>query len=456
MARQTKFDISAHKDEITQLYASGEYRVLDVLAWLQERHPDMEMSGRTLERNMGRWGLQKPGRKDALTPEERKVVVAFIKEHWYNDDVTAELLTQQFGKSVSKWQVDRIRLQNGLKFRINQAPEDRTEVIERDGENASGDASWKSPASTTESAAYSFHPSLPHSPSHYPPGQTALLLCDFQNLTLMTLTETAATGPDNSDSRQHPALLTAVRLRDWALHRNILTIHCLVDLSPNAAAPPPTSRLAPRWRSLIAKSSSDPSLAEEARPLAARRCAQNSYAEATHHTHPGWHPNTIQTVPNDNEPPELTFLRPLGHVSAFATFDLQTTLTSHNVHSLIIAGISSSGVVLSTARAAVDLGFVVTIVSNACADRNGDVHNVIMKDVLPGTSHVAPAEILMGSLEKDWIRGADDAQGGSGLRARKAVARRGRGWGHAKKWKPRGGSRVSQGDGVVVDPELLD
>jgi nicotinamidase-related amidase len=70
-------------------------------------------------------------------------------------------------------------------------------------------------------------------------------------------------------------------------------------------------------------------------------------------------------------------------VGAFSTTDLETILRSKNITKLVLLGISTSGVVLSTVRWAADMDYSLAIVSDACADRDPEVHRVLMDKVFP-------------------------------------------------------------------------
>ena len=70
-------------------------------------------------------------------------------------------------------------------------------------------------------------------------------------------------------------------------------------------------------------------------------------------------------------------------VSAFAGSDLEVVLRSLDVDSLVLCGLATSGVVLSTTRQAADLDFKITILSDACADADPEVHRVLMEKVFP-------------------------------------------------------------------------
>jgi len=68
-------------------------------------------------------------------------------------------------------------------------------------------------------------------------------------------------------------------------------------------------------------------------------------------------------------------------VGAFSTTDLAEQLRARNIDTLILAGISTSGVVLSTVRDAADRDYRLIVLSDACADPQADVHKLLMEKV---------------------------------------------------------------------------
>lgn len=69
-------------------------------------------------------------------------------------------------------------------------------------------------------------------------------------------------------------------------------------------------------------------------------------------------------------------------VSAFAGSDLELVLRSRGVDHLTLAGVATSGVILSTTLQACDLDFGVTVLSDCCMDRDMDVHQMLVERVL--------------------------------------------------------------------------
>ena len=68
-------------------------------------------------------------------------------------------------------------------------------------------------------------------------------------------------------------------------------------------------------------------------------------------------------------------------VGAFSTTDLETVLRAHNINTLAMCGIATSGVVLSTVRWAADMDYRLVVIADACADRDAEVHRVLMEKV---------------------------------------------------------------------------
>ncbi len=79
-------------------------------------------------------------------------------------------------------------------------------------------------------------------------------------------------------------------------------------------------------------------------------------------------------------------------VSAFAGSDLQVVLRAQGVEELILTGIATSGVVLSTLRAAADMDYRLTVIADCCADRDDEVHRVLTTKVFPRQAEVVSAD----------------------------------------------------------------
>ncbi|MFD6420517.1 cysteine hydrolase family protein [Streptomyces sp. NPDC060198] len=75
-------------------------------------------------------------------------------------------------------------------------------------------------------------------------------------------------------------------------------------------------------------------------------------------------------------------------VSGFAGSDLDMVLRAGGIEHLVLAGIATSGVVLSTVRQAADLDYRLTVLSDACADGDPEVHRVLTEKVFPQQAEV--------------------------------------------------------------------
>lgn len=78
-------------------------------------------------------------------------------------------------------------------------------------------------------------------------------------------------------------------------------------------------------------------------------------------------------------------------VSAFAGSDLDLVLRAHDVTHLVLAGIATSGVVLSTLREAADRDFRLTVLEDLCLDADDEVHRVLTQKVFPRQAEVVAA-----------------------------------------------------------------
>jgi nicotinamidase-related amidase len=85
-------------------------------------------------------------------------------------------------------------------------------------------------------------------------------------------------------------------------------------------------------------------------------------------------------------------------VGAFSTTDLDARLRERGVDTLILAGISTSGVVLSTVRDASDRDYRVLVLADATADREPDIHAFLTERIFPRQADVITVADLDGLL----------------------------------------------------------
>jgi nicotinamidase-related amidase len=79
---------------------------------------------------------------------------------------------------------------------------------------------------------------------------------------------------------------------------------------------------------------------------------------------------------------------------AFSTTDLYPNLHSQGIETLIVAGISTAGVVLSTLRDAADEDYRLFVLADATADHDPEVHRVLTEKVFPYQADVINTEDL--------------------------------------------------------------
>jgi nicotinamidase-related amidase len=85
-------------------------------------------------------------------------------------------------------------------------------------------------------------------------------------------------------------------------------------------------------------------------------------------------------------------------VSAFAGTELEMVLRASGIETLVLAGIATSGVILSTIRHAADADYRLVVVADCCGDRDPDVHRVLTEKVFVRQATVTTAEAVVGAL----------------------------------------------------------
>ncbi|MFD3516669.1 cysteine hydrolase family protein [Streptomyces sp. NPDC058657] len=82
--------------------------------------------------------------------------------------------------------------------------------------------------------------------------------------------------------------------------------------------------------------------------------------------------------------------------SAFSGSDLDLVLRSRGIDSLVLTGIATSAVVLSTVCQANDLDFGLTVLPDACLDPDPEVHRVLVERLFPQWAEVVTVD--------DWVK----------------------------------------------------
>jgi len=78
-------------------------------------------------------------------------------------------------------------------------------------------------------------------------------------------------------------------------------------------------------------------------------------------------------------------------VSAFAGTDLDLILRANGIETLILTGIITSGVVLSTLCHAADADYRLLVVGDCCSDGNEEAHRALLEKVFPRHATITTA-----------------------------------------------------------------
>ncbi len=91
---------------------------------------------------------------------------------------------------------------------------------------------------------------------------------------------------------------------------------------------------------------------------------------------------------------EVTVIK--RRVSAFTGSDLEVILRAQGIQHIVLTGIATSGVVLSTTREASDKDYRITVLADACADLDEEVHRVLTTKVFPRQADVVSVD--------EWVK----------------------------------------------------
>ena len=86
-------------------------------------------------------------------------------------------------------------------------------------------------------------------------------------------------------------------------------------------------------------------------------------------------------------------------ISAFTGSDLATILRAKGIDTLVLSGISSLGVVESTARFAVDMDYRVIVLEDCCSDANPEAHQIAVQWLLPYITTVCSTQDFLKALK---------------------------------------------------------
>ncbi len=78
--------------------------------------------------------------------------------------------------------------------------------------------------------------------------------------------------------------------------------------------------------------------------------------------------------------------------SAFTGSDLEVVLRASGVQHIVLTGVSTCGVVLSTVREAADKDYRITVLADCCADGDDEVHRVLVDKIFPRQAEIVTVE----------------------------------------------------------------
>ncbi len=85
----------------------------------------------------------------------------------------------------------------------------------------------------------------------------------------------------------------------------------------------------------------------------------------------------------------------------FSTTDLAAVLNAQGIRTLVLMGIGTGGVVLSTVRWAADIDYQLIVLADCCADRDEEVHRVLIEKVLPRHATVVTSQEFLQAVGGD-------------------------------------------------------
>lgn len=88
-------------------------------------------------------------------------------------------------------------------------------------------------------------------------------------------------------------------------------------------------------------------------------------------------------------------------VSAFAGTDLAMILRAREIDTLVLFGIATSGVVLSTLLEASDADYRILVVRDCCIDQDADLHSALVDKLFPRRATVLSASEVLAVLKSE-------------------------------------------------------
>jgi nicotinamidase-related amidase len=97
------------------------------------------------------------------------------------------------------------------------------------------------------------------------------------------------------------------------------------------------------------------------------------------------------------EPDDIVVVK--HRVSAFVGTDLEMLLRVKQIETLVLFGIATSGVVLSTLLQASDSDYRLVVIADCCADDDAELHHVLLNRLFPKRAEVVSASDFVEALQ---------------------------------------------------------
>jgi nicotinamidase-related amidase len=99
----------------------------------------------------------------------------------------------------------------------------------------------------------------------------------------------------------------------------------------------------------------------------------------------------LGAIPSAIAPKESEIIITKHRISAFTGTDLAMILRANEIDTLVLYGIATSGVVLSTLLEAADADFRLVVIKDCCADLDSQVHDCLLNRFFPSRASVLSA-----------------------------------------------------------------
>lgn len=105
----------------------------------------------------------------------------------------------------------------------------------------------------------------------------------------------------------------------------------------------------------------------------------------------------LGAIPDTIAPQDDEIVITKRRISAFAGTDLAMILRANDIDTLVLYGISTSGVVLSTLTEAADADYRLAVIGDCCADLDSALHDCLIQRFFPARGSVLSADGFIGA-----------------------------------------------------------